>query len=288
MHWRAAVPGLNLGRRQSATMAGASTEQARVCSATPTGISHAARSASVREGCGGGTAVTRHCAVTYSSRSNFGRAIALVGRTCHLRRWSADVRARPRLFVGVVTQLDTHPVRLPTRWASACQLSSPGLGMAVPVSQMERGDLGSSPWTPVTAGRRWPLLSGLGRPRDGPKLWAPACSDQLASRPVQGRDSPWQSAARVHDASSSTARPTAGGCAVGRPTARVFAGHRVRTRWSMQMLLERLSSSPRTSLTPATGSESQAARCCPRTSLSPSQQPSRRGGLQRIPARRST
>lgn len=30
------------------------------------------------------------------------------------------------------------------------------------------------------------MSSGLGRPRDGPKLPAHPCSDQLASRPVQG------------------------------------------------------------------------------------------------------
>lgn len=50
--------GLSLSRRQSATMAGASTDQARVCSAAPTGLSHAARSTSVRASCDGGTTVT--------------------------------------------------------------------------------------------------------------------------------------------------------------------------------------------------------------------------------------
>ena len=48
----------------------------------------------------------------------------------HLRRRYGDVRVRPLLFVGVVTQLDTHPLRVTAR-----QLSSPGAGITLPVSQ---------------------------------------------------------------------------------------------------------------------------------------------------------
>src|SRR5690606_25048021 len=50
----------------------------------------------------------------------------------------------------------------------AVKVSSPGLGMAVPVSQIQMGDLRVSAATPVGGGRRWSPLSGLGRPRDGP------------------------------------------------------------------------------------------------------------------------
>lgn len=53
---------------------------------------------------------------TSSSRSNLGGSGALGRWASHLRRRSVDVRARPLVFVGVVTQLDTHrarPIRRP-------------------------------------------------------------------------------------------------------------------------------------------------------------------------------
>lgn len=45
---------------------------------------------------------------------------------------------------------------------------SPGLGIAVPVSQIDLGDLRVWAAAPVGGGRRWSPLTGLGRPRDGP------------------------------------------------------------------------------------------------------------------------
>lgn len=101
-----------------------------------------------------------------------------------------------------------------TQAPTAGDASPPGLGMAHLVSQIHGCDLAPSPGSPVTGGRRWPLLSDLGRPRDGPRFSGRPRSDQLASRPVQEMGPPWQSTARARDASSSTARPTTGACAI--------------------------------------------------------------------------
>lgn len=65
--------------------------------------------------------------MTSSSRSNLGGGAALGWRGSHLRSWSADVRSRPLLCVGAVTQLDTQLARLPMCGIGARQLSSPGL-----------------------------------------------------------------------------------------------------------------------------------------------------------------
>lgn len=78
---------------------------------------------------------------TSSSRSNLGGGSAVEWCGSRLRGWSADVRARLSVFVGVVTQLDTHLALLSVRGISALQLSSPGLGIAVPVSQINSCDL---------------------------------------------------------------------------------------------------------------------------------------------------
>lgn len=52
-------------------------------------------------------ALGRGCA-TSSSRSNLRSASALGRGASHLGGWSAGVRACSRVFVGVVTQLDTQ------------------------------------------------------------------------------------------------------------------------------------------------------------------------------------
>jgi hypothetical protein len=52
---------------------------------------------------------------------------------------SPQTSALVRRSVGVVTQLDTHPVWLPARGISACQLSSPGAGITHPVWQIIAG-----------------------------------------------------------------------------------------------------------------------------------------------------
>ena len=153
------------------------------------------------------------------------------------------VRRRPRSFAGIRRRCHAvrhSPSAAPGRRISARQLSCPGLGTAVPVSQTNGRDLGSSPGTPVTTFRHWSPLSSLGRPRDGPKSSAPSGSDQLASLPVQGTGgAPWQSAARVRDASSSTARLTAGACVAGPRTTRLSVIDHVRTRCSTRTALAR-------------------------------------------------
>lgn len=75
--------------------------------------------------------------------------------------------------MGVVTQLDTHPVRVRAR-----ELISPGAGIALLESQIWSGDLGLLTWTPVVSDRRLYLPISLGRPRDGP---APSSSDMDVS-----------------------------------------------------------------------------------------------------------
>jgi hypothetical protein len=45
---------------------------------------------------------------TSSSRSHLGEHSTFSWCGCHLLQWSVGVRGRPSLFVGVVTQLDTH------------------------------------------------------------------------------------------------------------------------------------------------------------------------------------
>lgn len=69
----------------------------------------------VRAGCAGclgaGTAL---------SRSKLGGGSARGSCASHQRGWSGGVRARPLLFVGVVTRLNTHPVQVLVRGKHRC------------------------------------------------------------------------------------------------------------------------------------------------------------------------
>jgi hypothetical protein len=118
--------------------------------------------------------------------------------SCSSGSWASDLRGSGLMGLAADDLLSAvprgsppnlarvwHGLRWNARWSTEWpfgvqKLSSPGLGMAVPVSQIDLGDLGSSRAS-VTGGRRWSPPSVLGQPRDNPELAAAPWSDRQAS-----------------------------------------------------------------------------------------------------------
>lgn len=126
------------------------------------------------------------------------RGAALGRCASHLRFWSIDVRARPSVFVGVVTQLDTHPPRLRLTSCGACSPSSSArLGHASP-SHLGGGNSATCPSLSCSGSdRRPPLANRTSLASTCPRS-APGSPTHLSATSVRDRadvgEGEWQAA----------------------------------------------------------------------------------------------